>query len=98
MFAGDGGTYAGDSNGYFDNYAQNYLAAGYQIVQIAWGENLSGIRLGIQQREHGRLCLQHQECRLSTRDISELRAVWKRKPQRADHLECNEGRHVWARK
>jgi hypothetical protein len=42
MFAGDGGTYAGDSNGYFDNYAQNYLAAGYQIVQIAWGKTYPG--------------------------------------------------------
>ena len=42
MFAGDGGTYAGDDLGYFSNYAQNYLAAGYQIVQIAWGKNYPG--------------------------------------------------------
>src|ERR1700691_1157351 len=42
MFAGVGGTYAGDDLGYFSNYAQNYLAAGYQIVQIAWGKNYPG--------------------------------------------------------
>src|ERR1700691_1160616 len=42
MCAGDGGTYAGDDLGDFSNYAQNYLAAGYQIVQIAWGKNYPG--------------------------------------------------------
>jgi len=42
MFAGDGGTYAGPENGAFDTYAAAYLAAGYQIIQVAWGQTYPG--------------------------------------------------------
>jgi hypothetical protein len=51
MFAGDGGTYAGPENGAFDTYAAAYLAAGYQIIQVAWGQTYPRLRLGVQQRQ-----------------------------------------------
>src|ERR1700691_891244 len=45
MFAGDGGTYAGqsdDASSPFNTYAAAYLKNGYQIVQIAWGATYPG--------------------------------------------------------